>query len=208
MNHDSRIRADPAHQTAEHGCRHGDAAGGGAEIWPRHVNEHGAAAAGDARPGVMVDLDDDVVERVGAGEAVAGGAGRKPDRAVVAAVPRVLAPAVRRTDRAARQQHRGPVGAVVPPPYPQRPKASRRGGAVPFALVRLDAGPAERHRDPQWPRGDPPAPPVARPRPHVDSGQGKAVHGLESGIMMWSGPVIEARAHACSFMSDCSICRR
>ena len=75
VNHDSRVRADPAYQASQHGCRHRDAAGGGTEIGPGHVNEHGAAAAGDARPGVVVDLDDDVVERVGAGEAVAGGAG-------------------------------------------------------------------------------------------------------------------------------------
>ena len=40
------------------------------------MDEHRAAAAGDARPGVVVDLDDEIVELVGAPQPVAGLAGR------------------------------------------------------------------------------------------------------------------------------------
>ena len=49
-----------------------DAARGRREARPRHMDEHRAAAAGDARPGVVVELDDEVVEMVGAPQPVAG----------------------------------------------------------------------------------------------------------------------------------------
>ena len=58
------------------------------------MQEHGAAAAGDARARVVVDLDDEVVEMILAGQPVAGLAAPKPDRLVVMAVGRVFAPGV------------------------------------------------------------------------------------------------------------------
>ncbi len=86
MNHDSRVWSEPPQQALQGGHRHGDAAGRRGEARPGHMNEHGAAAAGDPGPRVVVDFDDEVVERIAAGQAVAGGAGQEADRLVVAAV--------------------------------------------------------------------------------------------------------------------------
>src|SRR5450759_4558887 len=58
------------------------------------MDEHGAAAPGHARARVVVDLDDEVVERVLAREPVGLGAGRQLDRPIVMTVTGVLAPAV------------------------------------------------------------------------------------------------------------------
>ena len=128
-----------------------DAAGGRREARPGHMEEDGAAAAGHPRPGVVVDLDDDVVEAVVAPEPVAWFIGRAPERPVVAPVVRVLAPGIVRADAADRQQRPRPRQAVGPPPQPQRAKSAARGAAVAFALVGLDAGAAERDR--HAPRG-------------------------------------------------------
>ena len=98
-----------------------------AQIRPRHVHEHGAAAAGDARAGVVVDLDDEVVEPVVAPQPVAWFIGRAAERPVVAAVARVLAPGVVRRDPADRQQGARPRPAVGPPPQPQRAETARAG---------------------------------------------------------------------------------
>ena len=48
-----------------------DAARRSAQIPSRGVNEHRAAASGDARPGVVVDLDDEIVEIVASRKPVA-----------------------------------------------------------------------------------------------------------------------------------------
>ena len=76
----------------------------GRKIRARQMQKHRAAAAGDARGGVVVDLDDEIVEMVFAGQPVAGLAVAEPDRLIVMAVVRVLAPGVFGPDR------RGPAG--------------------------------------------------------------------------------------------------
>ncbi len=177
MNHDSRVWSEPSQQALQGGRGHGDAAGGRGEARPRHMNEHGAAAAGDPGPRVVVDLDDEVVERIAAGQAVAGGAGQEADRPVVAAVGRVLAPAVGGVDRANRQQGGRPWRAVAAPPQADRPEPARGRAAVPFPLVGLDAAAAERHGNPLGTRRKPAAAAVARPRPDVDSRKRNGVHG-------------------------------
>ena len=58
-------------QVPEHRLRHGDAAGGRCKAGPGDMDEDGAAAAGDARSAIVVDLDDHVVEGVAAAKAIA-----------------------------------------------------------------------------------------------------------------------------------------
>src|SRR5690606_9262204 len=59
-----------------------DAARSRREFRPRDMHEHGAAASRDARAGVVVELDQEVIEGVGTGEAVAGFPVPQPNRAV------------------------------------------------------------------------------------------------------------------------------
>jgi hypothetical protein len=56
------------------------------------VNEHGAAAAGDARAAVVVDLDEEVVKPIVAPEPVASVIGRPPEWPVISAVSGIFAP--------------------------------------------------------------------------------------------------------------------
>lgn len=62
------------------------------------MDEHGTAAAGHARPGVVVDFDDHVVEAVATLEPVAWFIGRAPEVPVIAAVGGILAPGIARAD--------------------------------------------------------------------------------------------------------------
>src|ERR1043165_5008317 len=109
----------------------------------------GAAAAGNARPGVVVDLDEEVVEIVGTRQPVGLGARRQLERPIVTPVAWVLAPAVIGGDAPRRQQGCGTGMAVSAPPQPQQRKNAARRGAVAFALVALDAAAAERDRQRQ-----------------------------------------------------------
>ena len=84
-----------------------DTACGRAETLPGNVDEYRAAAAGDAGPGIVVDLDDQVVEPVVTAEPVAWFIGRAPERPVIAPIRRVLAPGVVRRDRRTGSKVRG-----------------------------------------------------------------------------------------------------
>ena len=66
----------------------------GAKPCARRMDEHRAAASLHARPRVVVELDDEIVEVVGAREAVGIAVGRKLDRLIVVAIGRILAPGV------------------------------------------------------------------------------------------------------------------
>jgi hypothetical protein len=144
----------------------GDAAFGRPKTWPGDMDKDGAAAAGNARPRVVVDLDNEVVEAVVPAQPVAWFIGRALERPVVAAVCRIFAPGIAGTDSANRQRSpraRKPLGA---PPQANRAKPAGWRRAVAFALVGLDAAPAERDsqrvgtgeeptlRSPAWPGPD------------------------------------------------------
>jgi hypothetical protein len=76
------------------------------------MDEYGAATPGDPRPPIVVELHDEVVEVIAAPEPV--GAFFGLDRTVVAAVGRVFAPGVTRSDAPDRQEcprPRRPIGA-------------------------------------------------------------------------------------------------
>jgi hypothetical protein len=67
------------------------------------MDEHRAAAAGQARPRIVIDLDDEVIKMIIAPKAVARLPRRDADRAIVmSAVARVFAPSVQRSDAAKR----------------------------------------------------------------------------------------------------------
>lgn len=122
-----------------------DAARGRRETRPRHMDENSAAAAGHARPGVVVDFDDHVVEVIVSAKPVAWFIGRPPEGLVVAPVVRVLAPGIVRPDAAHGQQCPRPRQAIGAPPQPQWAKSAARGAAIAFALIGSDAGAAERN---------------------------------------------------------------
>ena len=94
MHDDFCARAKPRQQTVQRFGLKGNASCRREETIARDMDKDGAPASGNARPVIVIDLDDEVVETVGALEVVAGLAGRAADRTVVAAVGRVLAPGV------------------------------------------------------------------------------------------------------------------
>jgi hypothetical protein len=71
MNLDSRIRAYSAHQHFEITRPERNTAGGGLEARPSDMQEHRTAAPSNARPRVVIDLDDEVIEAVCAHEPIA-----------------------------------------------------------------------------------------------------------------------------------------
>jgi hypothetical protein len=93
-DHDPGARPDACNQPPQRISFQRHASRGWGEARPGHVHEHRAAAARDPRPGVVVQLDDEIVEMIGALEPIAGMIGLEPNRLVVMAVARVLTPAV------------------------------------------------------------------------------------------------------------------
>ena len=124
-----------------------DAACGRSEVLARNMDEDGAAAAGDPWPVVVIDLDDQIVEVVVSLQPVARLARAATDRAVVAAIGRVLAPGIARSDGADWQRGPGPGDSVGPPPQPLQPELSPRRSPISFPLVGKNAPPAQRDGD-------------------------------------------------------------
>ncbi len=144
------------------------------------MEEDGAAGAG-ARPGeIVVEDDEDVVEAVVAPQALVARRIREADRAVVAAVGRVVAPAEVRAERGggeARRRPGDPVGAIV---NGNEAETADGGGAVAFALGAGGAGPAEGARGAKRAGDDEAAPAVAGllellPRGEVPPASGQPV---------------------------------
>jgi len=110
------------------------------------MQKDGAATAGNARPRIVVDLDDEVIEMVVASQPVAGVAVGPSDRLIVVAIGWILAPGVIRSDDADGQAGLRPGMPVGTPPQPLRPKGAAWGAAVAFMFVSKDTAPTERHR--------------------------------------------------------------
>jgi hypothetical protein len=111
------------------------------------VQEHGAATSRDPRPGIVVYLDQDVVQPVVPPQPVAWFIGRPSEWPVVAAVAGILAPGGVGADPSNRQDSSGPPAAVGPPPDTERAEPAGRGASVPFPLIGSNAGAADRDRD-------------------------------------------------------------
>jgi hypothetical protein len=62
MNYDSRFQRNPGQQNSEVSTAQPDATGRGRKSQTSQMNEHGAAAPGDARTGVMVDFDNKIIQ--------------------------------------------------------------------------------------------------------------------------------------------------
>ena len=80
------------------------------------MQEHGAAAAGDPRPRIVIDLDNEIIEVIGAFEAVTRMRAADPDRLVVMTVGRILAPGIIDLNGANRKKAARPRMTVGTPP--------------------------------------------------------------------------------------------
>jgi len=67
------------------------------------MKEYGTARALNARALIVGEYDDDVIQSVIAGDGFAACSKGQPDRPIVVAVARGVAPAIRRPDRVLRQ---------------------------------------------------------------------------------------------------------
>ena len=111
------------------------------------MQKYSAAVAGDARMGVVVDLDDKVVEMIVTLQAIAVLTGIEPHRLVVMTAGGVFAPGILGPDGANRQKCARSRVAVGTPPQLPRPKRPPRGAAIAFPLVGDDAAPAKGDRN-------------------------------------------------------------
>src|SRR5579863_834957 len=121
------------------------------------MQENGAAAAGDPRGGVVVDLDDEVVEVIIAPEPVAVLVNSELDRPVIMPAGGVFAPGVVLPDRANREVRFRPRVAVGAPPQPPGTEYTFRGSAVALALIGNDSALSQGDGDGPW-TGSQPAP--------------------------------------------------
>jgi hypothetical protein len=64
------------------------------------VDEYRTAASGDPGPRIVVDLDNQIVESIGAPEPITWFIGRAPESAIVAPVGRIFTPSVGGADAA------------------------------------------------------------------------------------------------------------
>ena len=135
--------------------RQSDAAGRGRETRPRHVDENCTTQAGDARPGIVVDFHNEIVEAIASAQAVAWFIGRPPESPVVAPIPGIFAPGIVWPDSANRQQHARPDQAIGPPPQLDRMKPAGWRRAVTFPFRRFDARPARCDLERPVPRREP-----------------------------------------------------
>jgi hypothetical protein len=143
---------------------------------PCCVDEDRAAAAGDARPRIVVNLDDKIIEIIYTCQPIGTCIRWHLDRSIIMAIGRVFAPTVRRGYPLCRKGccwSRMPVG---PPPKPPEPETAPRCTAVAFAFVRLDSATPERHWQSQHSCHEPATACVTRLAPYCNAGQGSFLH--------------------------------
>src|SRR5260370_11581323 len=110
-NHDSRLGTQPRQQPQHGRLRHRHASCGRPEILARQMQEYRAAAAGDARGAVVIDLDNEIIEMVVARQSIAAATGFEPYRPVVMAALRSFAPGVPGPNVADGEEFAWPSGA-------------------------------------------------------------------------------------------------
>src|SRR5258708_24837840 len=96
------------------------------------MQEYRAAAAGDARGSVVIDLDDEIVEVVVAPEPVAAAIAVEPNRLIIMAVARIFPPGGPPPDGAEGEMRARAWVAVGPPP--PAPRAGYAFSGPPRAL--------------------------------------------------------------------------
>src|SRR5260370_25355633 len=79
LDRDSCFRSEAGQETPEFDAAEGNASGRRRAIRPRDMEKNRAAPSGDAGTGVVIDLDDEIVEAIVAPEPLARFAGRAPD---------------------------------------------------------------------------------------------------------------------------------
>ena len=119
------------------------------------MQEHRAAAAGNARRSVVVDLDDDIIEMILARQPVAGRFRVAAARADCNGGSGVLAPGVFGPMARTGRKVRGRGWRSARHHTAQRPECAPGGAAVTFALVGPDAAAAKRDRHRQPARREP-----------------------------------------------------
>jgi hypothetical protein len=166
------------------------------------VNEHGAAAAGDAGFGVVVDFNKQVVEPVVTPKPVSWFTGRPAKGPIIAPIGGIFAPRVRGTDPTYRQWCPGLWDAVGSPPHSHREKLAPRRAAVALTLVGLDPAATQGNRDHARTSAQDALRAAARQRtnPYV------AKRNLPHVEMAWS--VGNFPTHTCSCIFACSTSRR
>jgi hypothetical protein len=176
MNHDSRLLAQPPDQHPEIARLKRDASSRRRKARPRHMDEDRAAAPGNSRAGVVIDLDDDVVQAILPPKPVAWFTGRSPKGAIITPVAGVLAPRIGRADGADGKLGQRTRQAVRPPPQSHGAKTPARRPAIAFALIGPDSGTPERDRHAPRPGADKALRRPARPRADIDRIQRNPSH--------------------------------
>jgi hypothetical protein len=113
------------------------------------VDENSAAAAGDARPRVVIDLNKQIIQPIAPPKAVAWFIGRSREGTIIPPIGRIFTPSIGRSDTTDWQQCTRTKKAVGPPPQPQWAKQTARRRAVTLALVCPDPGAPDRNRHDQ-----------------------------------------------------------
>lgn len=121
------------------------------------MKEYGAASSPDARPLIVGEDNDNVIQSIAAGHGFAAGRIGESDRPVVVAVGRGLAPAVGRGDRALRQTRSRHRNAIVPIHNPAQREAADRRGAIAFPFAQGHARTADKAGHTQGSRRQKPA---------------------------------------------------
>src|SRR6516164_6223571 len=135
FDRDPRPWSDARQQTPKIGGGKRDTSRRWRALRPRDVHKDGAAASGHARTGVVVDLNDEVVEMIVPPQPVAFLCQRASERTVVAAIAGALAPGQMRRDAPDRKQGLRARLTIGAPPQAQHAETSARSGAIGLSLV-------------------------------------------------------------------------
>ena len=142
----------------------------GAKSRAGDVNENRAAAARDPRTAVVIELDNQVVEVIGAPEAIARLVRAAPDCTIVPTIGGVLDPRIVAPNGAHWQQCARTGQPVRAPPEPYQPERAAGCRAIAFPLVGRNPGAAERHRNSLQTDGHPAPRPRSRAARHANHG--------------------------------------
>jgi hypothetical protein len=165
-DHDPRFGPDPRQQPPEALRFQRNTTGRRAEARPRHVNEYSASPSGHPRSGVVVELDNQVIEMISPPKPIARLRAGALNRLIIPAIFRFFDPGVVACDTSHRKQGRWVRQPIGPPPQPHEPEYAAWRRSVALALVGRYAGEAEGNRDLHRTSRKPTARFGARSRPH------------------------------------------